>query len=86
VKPTDDIIAQLQHEADIGNKALHAYQGYFKEYYDAKCDDLYTQFKYAGYEQDFIRIRGVMTALNELNEDLLQKIETGNLARKQLGD
>jgi hypothetical protein len=86
VNPTEDIITQLHHEADIGNKALHAYQGYFKEYYDTKCNALYELFLSAEHDEEALQIRGTLTALNEMNEDLLQKIETGNLARKQLGN
>jgi hypothetical protein len=81
-----DQIAHLEEEADDGSKASHAYHGYFKKYYDRKCEELYARFLSAEHDQEAMQIRGTLTALNELNEDLLQKIETGILARKQLGD
>ena len=82
----DDQIAHLEHEADQGKKAQHAYNGYFQKYYDDKCAELYARFLSSETNEETSNIRGVLTAINEINENLLQTIETGNLAKKQLGN
>jgi len=86
VNLNDDQIAHLEHEADQGKKAQHAYNGYFQKYYEDKCSELYARFLSSETNEEASNIRGVLTAINEINENLLQTIETGNLAKKQLGN
>ena len=80
----DDQADQLEYEKDQGQRASHAYNGYFKAYYKDKCDQLYVRFISAETDEEALQIRGTLQALNEMNDDLLQKIETGELASKQL--
>ena len=83
---TDDQIAHLEHEANQGKKAHNAYNEYFQKYYDDKCAELYDRFLSFETNDEAANIRGVLTAINEINENLLQTIETGNFAKKQLGN
>jgi len=84
VNLNDDQIAHLENEVDQGKKAQHAYNGYFQKYYEDKCSELYARFLSSETNEEAENIRGVLTAINEINENLLQTIETGNLAKKQL--
>jgi len=78
------LIDQLNIEASVGRKAEIAYVDFFKEYYADKTTELYGRFLNAETDEEALQVRGTLFALNELNDDLLLKIETGNIARQQL--
>ena len=79
---------QLRQEIEKGNRAIHAYEMYVKEFIERVEADLYQQFLSVSTQEEntILEIKRLSTALAALKHAILQDIETGKLAEKQLSD
>jgi len=74
----------LQEEVRIGAKAEIAWNQFMKEYTEQKQIELYTEFLDASIDQCHL-VKFKQIALDEMVAGILSAIETGKLAKKQLG-
>lgn len=79
-----DEMVKLQDEVNLGNKARGAYTTYVKDFIERVSAELYQEFVIAPNDEQSLLVKRRHDALMNLETSILQDIETGSLAAKQL--
>jgi len=79
---------QLVLERDLGVNAGHAWEGYFKPFFEEKQEILIEAFRVCGLrdEEGLLKIKMQFSALDSLRDELLGYMETGRLADISLNE
>ena len=77
---------QYETERDVGEKARHAWEGFFKPFFEEKSEVLIEAFRICEMrdEEGLIKIHMQFKAIDALRAELLGYIETGKLASVSL--
>jgi hypothetical protein len=75
----------IEEQIDFGGRAERAYHTYFKAYFENRYEGLYEKFK-SDEAEELLAIKAELRAIQVVERDLLNAIDTGRLARIQTQD
>jgi hypothetical protein len=75
----------VEEQIDFGGRAERAYHSYFKAYFESRYEGLYEKFK-SDEAEELLAIKAELRAIQVVERDLLNAIDTGRLARIQTQD
>ena len=75
----------VEEQIDFGGRAERAYHSYFKAYFENRYEGLYEKFK-SDEAEELMAIKAELRAIQVVERDLLNAIDTGRLARIQIQD
>jgi hypothetical protein len=75
----------VEEQIDFGGRAERAYHTYFKAYFENRYEGLYEKFK-SDEAEELLAIKAELRAIQVVERDLLNAIDTGRLARIQIQD
>ena len=76
----------VEEQVEEGGRAERAYYSYFKVYIDKRYEVLYQQFRSADEPEELLAIKTELKAIQVVEGDILNAIDTGRLARLQIQD